>query len=76
MDQFAYEPNNFREKVGFQPVERYEGFQPNYGYEGFQPVYGYEGFRPTPARHFRQNTWGSGYQVIIKYIFRVIQSAN
>jgi len=29
---------------------------------GFQPVHGYDGFRPTPARHFRQNTWGSGYQ--------------
>eukprot|EP00091_Calanus_sinicus_P010945 TRINITY_DN25020_c0_g1_i1.p1 TRINITY_DN25020_c0_g1~~TRINITY_DN25020_c0_g1_i1.p1 ORF type:complete len:369 (+),score=30.93 TRINITY_DN25020_c0_g1_i1:210-1316(+) len=29
---------------------------------GFQPVHGYEGFRPMPARHFRQNTWGSGYQ--------------
>eukprot|EP00090_Calanus_glacialis_P005568 TRINITY_DN14312_c0_g1_i1.p1 TRINITY_DN14312_c0_g1~~TRINITY_DN14312_c0_g1_i1.p1 ORF type:complete len:1088 (-),score=142.80 TRINITY_DN14312_c0_g1_i1:193-3075(-) len=44
MDQFTYEQNHFRTKVGFQPV------------------HGYEGFRPMPARHFRQNTWGSGYQ--------------
>jgi len=49
MDQFAYQQNHFREKVGFQPV------------------HGYEGFRPMQARNFRQNTWGSGYQVIIVY---------
>ena len=44
--------------------------------EGFQPVHGYEGFRPMPARHFRQNTWGSGYQVMIVYMFRVKQCSN
>ena len=58
MDQFTYEQNHFREKVGFQPV------------------HGYEGFRPMPARHFRQNTWGSGYQVMIVYMFRVKQCTN
>ena len=35
---------------------------------GFQPVHGYDGFRPTPARHFRQNTWGSGYQVMTLFM--------